>query len=93
MSDRKRLPVLSADQAETLAEVDASDRRRAQSAITDGVRAAQDQWIGAHYIAKALTLELVAIAHTHQSATQVASYLRELAQSIEGQAKNRARMQ
>jgi len=93
VSDRKRLPVLSTDQVETLTEVDASDRRRARSAVTDGVRTAQDQWIGAHYIAEALTLELVAIAHTHQSAAQVASYLRELAQSIEGQAKSRERMQ
>lgn len=66
-----------------MAEVDAADRQKARAAIADGVKAAQDQWLEARFIAEALALELMATAKRDASTAEVAAHLRALAEAIE----------
>ena len=81
---RQSKSALSAGEAtELIAEVQASDRAAARSAISDGVRTAQDQWLEAPLIAEALARELVEVASTTRHSSAIAAYLRQLAELVE----------
>ena len=71
---RRSGPKLSADRAkELVAEVVASDRQQARTAIARGVHSAKEQWLEAPIIAEALALELIAIAERNNLRAEVAA--------------------
>ena len=76
---------LTMERVNEIAEVDASDRKQARLAIAGGVRAAEENWIAAHFIAEALVLELVTVVQGNRSGAEVAAYLRSLAHTLETQ--------
>ena len=83
MSGRSK-PSLSSSRAEELiAEVQAADRDAARLAVGKGVEEAQEQWIEASLIAEALIHELVALVENNNSSGTTATYLRELAQTLD----------
>ena len=85
MSGRLK-PKLGAEETEELiSEVNASDRQQARAAIADGVRAAENQWLEARFIAEALALELMSVSRRADSPIEVAAHLRALADVLEAQ--------
>lgn len=65
-----------------IADVDASDLARARAAVARGIQAAENEWIPSHVIASALALELQNCIAGNQPSTEVATYLRKLADVI-----------
>ena len=62
--------------------IDAEDLARARSAIAGGVKAAEDQWLPVHIIASAMAMELQDYVLNTHSGTDMASYLRQLAELV-----------
>lgn len=85
VTDRSKIN-LTVDQAnELIEEVTASDRQQARLALSGGVQAAQKQWIAAPLIIEAMALELTILVQDIRSGSDVANYLRSLANLIESQ--------
>jgi len=83
-------PRLDADTAaDLIAEVEAADLLRARAAIARGVQAARDEWIPAHLIGDALAHELIALMQSARADFDSASYLRALADAVEGVGRQR----
>ena len=68
--------------------VDTADLERARAAVSKGVREAQDAWIPNHLIASALLLELRACISGDQPSDELARYLRQLADMVDGDGDN-----
>ena len=67
---------------EIVASIDADDLARARSAIADGVKVAEEQWLPVHIVASALAMELQDYVLTTHSGADMASYLRQLAELV-----------
>ena len=81
---RRAKPKLSVERAnELIAKVNSSDRKDAHAAIAGGVRAAEEQWLDARFIAEALALQIVSIAERTGEGPAIARQLRAMADAIE----------
>ena len=80
---RKPPEALDARDIERLAaSIDAEDLARARSAISGGVKAAEEQWLPVHLIASALAMELQDYVLSTNSGADMASYLHQLAELV-----------
>lgn len=75
--------LLTTDVLEAIEGVQASDLEEARRMIAAGIEEAQQKWIEAPTLARALALELVNVAAHSQTRRQTASYLRTLADALE----------
>ncbi len=86
MSDRDLEPEPQANQI--IEDVNASDLARARAAVAEGVEKAQRDWIPHHLIVSALALELQTCVSGHEPSSEVAGYLRKLADLISDEASS-----